>query len=164
MFVDYYVHIGQPFVEVESTLLGMLPGLRGWAEEAYREGEHLRTRIGTQRGKIAKSVELEIGEPARLATQTWIPLRWEATGVPGLFPKMDADVVVAAVGSELTQIALRGSYRVPLGPVGRAVDRVVLHRLAEASVKTFLDRIARAIDESAVAPWSAVGAMKGARR
>lgn len=163
MFVYYYVHIEQPFVEVESALLRMLPGLRGWAEQAYRDGEHLRTRIGTQHSKIAKAVELEVGEPARGATQTWIPLRWEATGVPGLFPKMEADVVVATVGPELTQIALRGSYRVPLGPVGRAVDRVVLHRLAEASVKAFVDRIAQAIDEGVSVPASLVGAWKGAR-
>ena len=152
MFVYYYLHIEKPFVEVEPALLRMLPGLRGWAEQAYREGERLRTRIGTQRSKVAKTVEMEVGEPARGATQTWIPLQWEATGVPGLFPKMEADVVIASIAPELTQIALRGSYRVPLGPVGRAVDRVVLHRLAEASVKAFVDRIAQALDEVPVLP------------
>lgn len=164
MFVYYYVHIEQPFVEVEPNLLRMLPGMRGWAEQAYRDGERLRTRIGTQSGRIAKAVELDVGEPARGATQTWIPLSWEATGVPGLFPKMDADVIVAAVGPELTQIAFRGSYRVPLGPVGRAVDRVVLHRLAEASVKAFVDRIAQALHDGKAAPIPPVDVMEGAQR
>lgn len=164
MFVYYYVHIERAFLDVEPALLRMLPGLRGWAEDAYREGERLRTRIGTQRSKIAKAVEMEIGDPARGATQTWIPLRWEATGVPGLFPTMDADVVIASVAPELTQIALRGSYRVPLGPVGRAVDRAILHRLAEASVKAFVDRIAQAVDEESSVPASRADIAEGARQ
>jgi hypothetical protein len=147
MFIYYFVHVDRPFVEVESALLRMLPGLRGWAEQAYREGERLRTRIGTQGGKVAKVVEIETGEPSRGASQTTIPLRWEATGAPSLFPVMDADVVAASVGKSMTQIAFRGSYRVPLGPVGRAVDRAVLHRIAEASVKGFVDRIAYALSE-----------------
>lgn len=164
MFVYYYVHIERPFVEVEPSLLRMLPGMRGWAEQAYREGEGLRARIGTPGSRIAKTVELEVGDPARSATQTWIPLQWEATGVPGLFPKMDADVIVASIGPELTQVALRGSYLVPLGPVGRAVDRVLLHRIAEASVKAFVDRIAHAIDASVLPVASPLEMVKGALR
>ena len=164
MFVYYYIHVERPFVDVEPVLLRMLPGLRGWAEQAYREGERLRTRVGTQHAKLAKTDDLQIGEPARGATQTWIPLQWEATGVPGLFPKMDADVVIAATAPELTQIALRGSYRVPLGPLGRAIDRAILHRLAEASVNGFVDRIARALDEAAPVPAPLVGSVKGAQR
>lgn len=145
MFVYYYVQIDQPFEHVEPDLLRMLPGLRGWAEEAYRDGEHLYARIGTRGGKIAKTVEMTVGEPARGASETWIPVEWEATGFPSLFPRMQADIVVAAIGPTLTQVALRGSYRVPLGKVGVALDRTLLHRIAEASVKSFVDRIAAAI-------------------
>jgi hypothetical protein len=37
--------------------------------------------------------------------------------------------------------------------VGRAIDRVLLHRVAEATVKDFLDRVGRAITgRVAVAP------------
>jgi hypothetical protein len=125
----------------------MLPGLRGWAERAYRDGEVLRTRVGTRRDVVAKEIRLEVMPPARGATQTLIPIRWEATGAPALFPKLEADLVVSSVGPEFTQVALRGSYQVPLGRTGRALDRVVLHHLAEASVKAFLDQIARAVND-----------------
>ena len=162
MFVYYYVHIEEPFVEVEPAMLRMLPGLRGWAEHAYREGERLRTKIGTSKGTIAKTIELEIGDPVRSASQTWMPLRWEATGMPSLFPKMEGDIVVASVGPDLTQIAFRGSYRAPLGPLGRALDRVALHRLAEASVKAFIDRLADAIDEDAQLSGRLAATMGGA--
>lgn len=150
MFVYFYVQIERPFEEVEPQLLRMLPGLRGWAEQAYRDGEHLYARIGTRKGKFAKTIEMTVGEPARGASETWIPVEWEATGMPGLFPRMQADIVVATVGPTLTQIALRGSYRVPLGKVGAALDRTLLHRIAEASVKSFVDRIAEAVHNEAL--------------
>lgn len=60
---------------------------------------------------------------------------------------MDADLLLAPLGTQLTQLALRGSYRPPLGALGRAADRALLHRIAEASVKGFVDRIARALEE-----------------
>lgn len=147
MFVYYYIHVDRPFIQAESHLLRMLPGLRGWANDAYREGEHLYTRMGTRTGMVAKNVELTLGTPARGPNETWIPLEWEATGVPGIFPRMQADIVVASIGPALTQIAFRGTYRVPLGKVGEAIDRAFLHRLAEASVKSFLDRIAAGLEE-----------------
>jgi hypothetical protein len=147
MFVYYYIHIDRPFEQVEPQLLRMLPGLGGWAEKAYRDGEHLYARLGTRNGRIAKTVEMTVGVPARGASESWIPVEWHATGMPSLFPRMQADIVVAAVGSTFTQIAFRGTYRVPLGKVGAAIDRVLLHRLAEASVKSFVDRIAVSLED-----------------
>jgi len=145
MFVYYYIHVERPFEEVEPALLRMIPGLRGWAEDAYRDGEHLRTRVGTRGGILAKS-EVTAGSPVRGASETWIPIRWEATGAPSLFPSLEADVIAAHVGSSLTQIALRGTYQAPFGRVGDALDRALLHRIAEASVKAFVDRIAESIE------------------
>ncbi|TMK53971.1 MAG: hypothetical protein E6G59_04425 [Actinobacteria bacterium] len=145
MFVYYYIHVERPFEEVEPALLRMIPGLRGWAEDAYRDGEHLHTRVGTRGGILAKSVEVTAGSPVRGASETWIPIRWEATGAPSLFPSLEADVVAAYVGASLTQIALRGTYQAPFGRVGEALDRALLHRIAEASVKAFVDRIAESI-------------------
>ena len=157
MFLYYYVHVQGPFEQVELQVLRMLPGLRGWANDAYREGEHLYTRLCTPKGRLAKTVELTVAEPARGATETWIPIEWEATGTPSLFPRMQADLVVAAVGLELAQIALRGAYQVPLGKVGVAINRTFLHRVAEASVKSFLDRIATAATERSAVVEGSVG-------
>jgi hypothetical protein len=32
-------------------------------------------------------------------------------------------------------------YRPPLGMIGRALDKALMHRVAEATVKDFLDRV-----------------------
>jgi hypothetical protein len=151
MFIYYFIHVEHPFEETEPALLRMLPGLHGWADDAYRKGEHLQTCIGTRSRVLAKTVDVSVGSPSRGPGETWIPIRWEASGTPSLFPSMDADLIVATVGASLTQVALRGTYHAPFGKVGQAVDRMLLHRVAEASVKTLLDRIAASLrDELAV--------------
>lgn len=152
MFVYYFVHVNRPFSEVEPLLVSQLNNLGGFADAAYREGENLRDKIGVSRDHpvMAKTVQLVAGIPLRGGQQTTIPLAWEATGTPGLFPKLDADLIVATVGPELCQIAMRGTYAPPLGPLGRALDRAVLHRVAEASVKGFVDRVAKSVGGNGV--------------
>lgn len=147
MFVYYFVLIAPGrFEEVERGLLEALRGLPDAADVAYRKGEEIRARLGLKDG-IAKKVRLHVGEPVRNDGLLTIPLSWEATGAPGLFPRMDAELVASTVGPDLTHVAFRGSYQPPLGAVGRALDRAVLHRVAEASVKGFVDRIGDAVTD-----------------
>lgn len=148
MFIYYYVHLDAPFRTVERRLLRVVSRLDGMAAAAYREGEALCAQMGyggAARPTVAKAVRFDVGRPLRGDAETEIPITWKATGTPGLFPAMEAGIVVAALGPDLTQLALRGSYDPPLGVVGKALDRAALHRVAEASVKGFVDRIARAI-------------------
>jgi hypothetical protein len=147
MFIYYFVHVNRPFREVEASLVSQVHSFGSLADEAYREGESLRDRIGVgaDNSVVAKTVRLVAGTPIRSDQQTTIPFAWEATGTPGLFPKLEADLIVATVGPELSQIAMRGTYAPPLGPLGRVLDRAVLHRVAEASVKGFVDRVARSV-------------------
>jgi hypothetical protein len=153
MFVYYYVHVNRPFGEVEPSLVSNVGLLGSFADEAYREGEHLRDKVCVRNGRpgIAKTVQLLAGTPLRGAQQTTLPFAWEATGTPGLFPKLDADLVVAAVGPDLCQVAVRGTYDPPLGSLGRVLDRALLHRVAEASVKGFVDLVAESLAGTAAA-------------
>ena len=149
MFVYYFVHVAAPFRTVEPSTIAMVGGFHDFAEQAYRDGEEIRLRMGIG-GKpplLAKVVRITAGRPLRGDHETAVPLIWEATGTPELFPRMEADLVIAALGPELTQLSLRGTYRTPLGQVGRVLDRALLHRLAEASVKTFVDRIGAALEK-----------------
>ena len=147
MFAYYFVEAPGGFEEVEPALLEILDGLSEAADVAYRHGEELRSRIGPRGGPIAKTVRLEVGRPHRHDGQLRIPLTWEATGTPGLFPRMDADLLLAAVGPERAHLEFRGSYQPALGPVGWVIDRALLHRVAEASVKGFVDRLAAALEQ-----------------
>jgi uncharacterized membrane protein len=76
---------------------------------------------------------------------TSLALTWEPIGLEGLLPRLDADIELGSLGEDRTQLAISARYRPPLGVVGRAVDRVLLHRVAEATLKDFLDRLGQAI-------------------
>lgn len=149
MFIYYFIQLDLPCPEVERRLTEVSSGLDGMAVAAYREGEELRAQIGLgERPLIAKTVRLQVGQPVAQGEATLFPIVWEATGTPGLFPRMDADLVIAPLGPSLTQLALRGRYSPPLGSIGRLLDKALLHRVAETSVKGFVDRIGRALVEA----------------
>lgn len=145
MFVKYFAIVPLSFAEAEMRLLGLLDGLGESADIAYRHGEEMLARIGSGEGKVAKTVRLELGEPSKGRSRTTLPLSWWATGTPFLFPTMDGELALAAMGPELAQLVLQGTYKPPIGPVGRALDKVLFHRFAEASVKDFVDRVAAGI-------------------
>jgi hypothetical protein len=148
MFVYYFapLELG-PFWRVEWAFVDVLDELPEAADFAYRRGEEIRVRLTLDSSFVAKEVWLEVGEPVRGDDQTTVSITWEATGTPGLFPRMEADLLVTSLGPEVTHLAFRGSYRPPMGPVGAALDRVLLHRVAELSVKTFVDRLASLLSE-----------------
>jgi hypothetical protein len=150
VFVYYFVYVDRPFRNVERELLERFEELGAWASAAYRDGEDIRARLAVGNTPVlAKEVSLHVGEPIRAHAHTTVPLMWDATGSPGLFPRMLADLIVAPLGSSRAQLTFRGSYDPPLGPVGEALDRAVLHRVAESSVKAFMDRIALALGHTA---------------
>jgi hypothetical protein len=145
MFVRYYLDLPIPAPTVEQALLedpeAWVPGLLRAAED---RGEHLLAEVGfdVDPGRIDKEVEIRLGAPYRTPSKILLPMTWRATGVERLFPQLDADLEVAALGPARTQLSISARYRPPMGAVGRALDRALLHRVAEATVKDFLDRVA----------------------
>lgn len=146
MHAYYYTEVDRPFDKVEEVVLRLVHRFGDWSTEAYRDGEALRLKMVVGGiATVAKSVTMTPGAPDRQPGAARIPLRWEATGSASLFPTMDADLTLVALGDDRTKIALQGNYRPPLGPVGTTLDRFVLHHLAESSVKHFVDKIVDAV-------------------
>ena len=72
-----------------------------------------------------------------------LALRWEVPGPGGaLFPVLDADVQLIRAGPRTTWLTIAGAYRPPLGSLGEALDRAILHRVASATIRGFLGRVA----------------------
>ncbi len=149
MFIRYYVELAHPMPHLERLLFqapsSWLPNL---AESADERGQRLLTEVGfpVDGHRIAKRVSITIGDPVRSSARTWIPISWQATGPSGLFPVLDGDLEIATLGAERTQLAFSARYRPPLGLIGRTVDRALLSRVAEATIKDFVDRIAEWLD------------------
>ncbi|MHB8513624.1 MAG: hypothetical protein ACYDCC_15825 [Actinomycetota bacterium] len=150
MFVYYYVHVTRPFEQVEPIMLKKLGSLPDLGEQAYEEGETLRMKVfsGDVKLSISKTVSIETGNPSRGNFETWIPIKWHATGPSQLFPWLEGDIIIGRVDDKLTQVAFRGTYQVPLGMLGKTINRIMLHRVAEAGVKGFIDRIAASLEST----------------
>jgi len=80
---------------------------------------------------------------------TSLPVTWEPVGLEGMLPRLDANIELGSLGEDRIQLAISARYRPPLGALGRTVDRVLLHRVAEATLKDFLDRVGAAITSQA---------------
>lgn len=151
MFARYYVELSSPPEDVEATLTRSpqtwLPVLAG---AAHGHGDALLAQVGFGDAlRLDRTVAIDVGTPVRTASKTVIPITWTPLGAPSLFPALDADLEIAPLGDGTTQLAISARYEPPLGRVGRAIDRAVLHRVAEATVKDFLDRVAVRLDEDA---------------
>ena len=133
------------------------------AGAAYREGEQLSLRLtpSPKHQRFGKRVEVDIGATYRRADRLILPIQWWARGAIALFPRLEGDLELAPLGAERTQITLMGRYDPPLAGVGRQADRLLLHRVAEASVRSFLTRLAAAL--VAVVPPATVGVRCGSQ-
>ncbi|MGH2641397.1 MAG: hypothetical protein ACRDGO_06835 [Actinomycetota bacterium] len=151
MFARYFVELPISADDVERALSrdpgGWLPGL---AERAHHRGDLLLAEVGFGEAvRIERMVAIELGHPVRSGSKTVFPLRWTASGHGGgLFPSLEADLEVAALRPDRTQLAMSARYVPPFGAVGRVIDRAALSRVAEATLKDFLDRVAAAIMET----------------
>lgn len=157
MFVRYYLDLDVPYETVEASLVddpgAWVPGLMRDAEE---RGNRLLAEVGfaTETRRIDREVEIRVGTPYRIPSKTLLPLSWTATRSERMFPQLDADIEVGALGSSRTQLAISARYRPPMGALGRALDRAMLHRIAEATIKDFLDRVGERLKERDPSPSS----------
>lgn len=154
MFARYFVELPISAEDVEGALSrdpsAWLPGL---AERAHHGGDLLLAEVGFGEAvRIKRTVAVELGNPLRSGSKTVFPFRWAASGPGGLFPSLDADLEVASLRPGRTQLAMSARYVPPFGTVGRVIDRAAFSRVAEATLKDFLDRVAEAILRTRSAP------------
>jgi hypothetical protein len=73
---------------------------------------------------------------------TRLLLEWEAATMPRLFPLMKAELSIYPLTPTETQLDFLGLYEPPFGAVGKAMNAIVGHRIAEVSVHRFINEVA----------------------
>src|SRR5690349_1645751 len=141
MFVGDEVHLDVGFAVARERLLRLSEdgALLGASDDAYATA-----RVGV--AGVSKLVRVQARELSGAYLSAGIALRWEATGPGGgLFPVLDADVRLTPAGEHVTLLSMAGSYRPPLGALGRALDQAILHRVAAATIRGFVAQVAARI-------------------
>jgi hypothetical protein len=144
----HYEYVNHPYERVRSLLLSDAAGVFQRAtvtavDRAKSVAAQLKVNvgameIGTGIAIHVAAVEDGVMHPALNVAMTRLRLEWKAAHAAGLFPAMHAELSVYPLSTSETQLDLHGKYDPPLGAVGSAVDAVLMHRVAEASVHRFL--------------------------
>lgn len=145
MLIQDFVHADCRYSWAREQLLAdPRSALAALAAAAYQDGAEFSVKVGFASGKVrfGKRVAIDIGVPYDRGDWLVLPISWSATGPAWLFPCLDGDLEVTPLGDQATLFAIQGRYEPPFASVGQRLDRVVLHRITEASVRSLLMRIA----------------------
>jgi len=152
MFIAHRLIVDSGFADARARLVRFVDtgGLAVVAQDSYQGVITRVIRVGPA-GDVpgaSKLVQVRFEGPVERGGAMTIWLHWEATGAAGgLFPALDADLILMAKGQEQTQLRLHGYYRPPLGRLGAGLDRAVMHRVASATVRALLQSVAGALAE-----------------
>jgi hypothetical protein len=160
MFVGDEVVLDVSFAVARARLADLTGNdlLRSASEDTYGAGITGLARVGAL--GLCKVVRVHVRELVETGGHAGLAIRWEATGPGGgLFPALDADIRLVPAADQTTLLVLEGVYRPPLGALGIALDRAALDRVAAATIRNFLGRLAAGITSPAGAPEADTGAV-----
>jgi hypothetical protein len=157
MFADQAVTLDLDFPAAKDEFLLLTHGNRldGMSQDAYAEGLAGQIRVGPLGSVpgISKLVKVSLLDPVRRDDSVLVPMRWEATGPVGrLFPVLDANLMLGQDDQGRGVLRLSGVYRPPLGGLGEELDQIVLRRVASATIRSLLRRIAALLADQASEP------------
>ena len=153
MFLRYFVELNLPVAQVRAALLdspaSWLPAM---VDGALERADPLLAEVGVGSAalRVTRRVAVRLGEPVEFPSRLLIPMTWEPGG--RLLPRLEGELELGPLGKARTQLSISGRYEPPLGVVGRTVDRIGLHRVAEATVKDFVDQVACALQAPRPSP------------
>jgi hypothetical protein len=153
MLIHDFVQVSRGYDEIRAWVLADPQAvIAASAGSAYRYGERLSLRLTplSNHPRLGKRVAVDLADPYEREDQLIVPMHWWAPGATRLYPHLDGVLEFAPLGSMSTQITLMASYDPPLGFVGRRADVMLLHHIAEASIRSFLARLARNLDRPAI--------------
>ena len=158
-----YDYVNRPYAEVRDALMKdalaiFQSATRAAASRAQSVAVELRADVGAigLEAEIVISVKnVEENAGAMSDPLTRLRLEWRAAKMPALFPFMQAELAIYPLTSTETQLDFSGMYEPPLGPLGKALNAVALHRIAESSVHRFVADVAEYLRQ-ALAPAATV--------
>ncbi len=147
-----YDYVNHPFATVREALVADPSGIfraatRSAAARARSVAAELRVTIAGV--DVAAEIVFGIGAIEDVSAGphgtplTRIPVSWEAANHPRFFPLMTSLLAIYPLTATETQLDFLGRYDPPLGIVGEAMDALVGHRIAEASVHRFVTDVAQ---------------------
>jgi hypothetical protein len=149
IFLEDYVDLPRPQAAIEARFLAGGAWLAPLANSAEVEGETLLVRLGPDwgRGWITREVRVRIRGTRYRGESNVISLTWEDAQRPGLFPVLDGDLELSPLGADTCRLTLSATYTPPLGTLGADLDRALLHRVAQSTMRSFLRQVRTSLED-----------------
>ena len=96
---------------------------------------------------VVKGIEERPADVTSSAS-TRLLLEWEASALPRLFPLMQGELSLYPLTGTETQLDFSGIYEPPFGALGKTMNAIVGHRIAEVSVHRFVSDVAGYLRQS----------------
>jgi len=146
-----YDYVNHPYGQVRDALTrDTLTVFQSATKAAAHRAQSIAAELHVDVGGIGVKSDIKISvknveEKALdvLSTPaTRLLLEWEAATLPSLFPLMKAELSIYPLTATETQLDFSGVYEPPFGAVGKAMNAIVGHRIAEVSVHRFISDVA----------------------
>ncbi len=147
-----YDYVNHPYEQVRDLLSkDAVSVFHDATQSAASRAESVAAELRVDIGGVDLGAEIAVAVPSvtdqdRKVTSrptTTLVVEWKAAKSPRLFPVMRGELSIYPLTTTETQLDFSGHYEPPLGALGGAVDAVLGHRLAEASVHRFMTEVAR---------------------
>ena len=145
-----YDYVNHPYEQVRDALRqDALTVFQSATKAAASRAQSIAAELHVDGGGIGiktdisitvKNVEEKVDAVSHPVTR--LLLEWEAATMPRLFPLMKAELSIYPLTTTETQLDFSGIYEPPFGAVGKAMNAVVGHRIAEVSIHRFINDVA----------------------
>jgi hypothetical protein len=133
MYVEACARLRLPFSEVRNRLLSVRP------------------QRGRRMTLSGKTVQVDLDRPFDGNDVVSLPVRWQATWPSAVYPSFDGELELVRLADDSAELWLLGGYRTPLGPIGKILDRTLLHTIANDGVHHMLDGLVSKLEHPAAA-------------
>jgi hypothetical protein len=146
-----YDYVNHPYERVRDALKkDALAVFQSATKAAASRAQSVAAELHVQFGGVGLTKEIKISVKEveeKKAGGASVPvmrllLEWEAVTMPQLFPLMKGELSIYALTPTETQLAFSGVYKPPFGTVGKTMNSMIGHRIAEVSVHRFVNDIA----------------------
>jgi hypothetical protein len=150
LFIEDFIELSCPASTVKARFANDGEWLAPLANAAEAEGEVFRLRVGPQwaGGRLTtREVRTTILGHREREDALVVTIAWQVTSHPSLFPVLTGDLELANVASGMCRLTLSASYVPPLGELGIALDRALMHRIAQSTIRAFLEGLAKSLED-----------------
>lgn len=133
--------IDRPYEVLEDRLRS---GPENWVPGFARDRERISGELAFEQSgaRIRRRIAVHVGPVQRFAYGLTVQIGWKGARRPQLYPKLEGHLRLERRQPSGSSLRLDARYTPPAGKVGATVDRALLHRVAESSVRDFLAGVA----------------------